>query len=123
MCTTHFSSYTKGCHCCNCILVSCIDFAIVKTKYTEILSCLPENYEAMMGSLQDYLSDSQICDILSLTAGHTQKILNCLISQLKNKEDLLDFCDRLEKIREASPSLKAIVEQLRKGTDLICIRT
>lgn len=93
----------------------CTDFSTVKAKYTEILSCLPENYEAMIGSLQNYLSDSQICDILSLTSGHTQKILNCLILRLKTKEDLLDFCDQLEKIQGVSTSLKVIAEQLRKG--------
>ena len=113
---------TNRCHCCICIFVSCIDFAVVKTKYTEILSSLPENYEVMMGSLQDHLTVSQICDILSLTAGHTQKILNCLILQLRNKEDLLDFCDHLEKIQEASPSLKVIIEQLRKGTNFQLIK-
>ena len=71
-----------------------------------------------MANLQDCLSDSQICDILSLTAGHAQRILNCLISQLKSKEDLLDFCDNLEKVQEDADSLKVIVEQLRKGIKL-----
>ena len=93
-------------------------YCIVREKYNEIITCLPDNYEAMMGSLQDHLSDFQICDILSMTAGHSQKILNCLILQLKNKEDLLDFCDHLEKVQEGAGSLKVIVEQLRKGTEL-----
>ena len=99
-------------------LFFCIDFAIVKAKYIEILSYLPENYEAMIGSLQEYLSDSQICDILSVTSGHSQKILNCLILRLKSKEDLLDFCDHLEKVQGAHASLKVIVEQLRKGIEV-----
>ena len=93
----------------------CADFAVLKTKYNEILSHLPEKYEALVASLQDHLSDSQICDILSMTTGHSQKILNCLILQLKRKEDLLDFCDKLEKIQEAPDSLKVVVEKLRKG--------
>ena len=103
-----------------------VDFAIVKVKYTEIVASLPENHEAMIANLQDCLSDSQICEILSLTTGHTQKILNCLILKLKSKEDLLDFCDNLGKIQEAPVSLKVVVEQLRKGTELytnyLCLR-
>jgi len=97
---------------------SLLDFAIVKVKYHEIIACFPENYEAMIASLLDRLSDSQICDILSLTAGQAQKILNCLILRLKSKEDLLDFCDSLEKVSEAPSSLKDLVVQLRKGTEL-----
>ena len=69
-----------------------------------------------MNCLQNYLSDSDICEILSLASGQNQKILNFLILRLKNKEDLLDFCVSLEKIDGASPSLKIIAEQLRKGT-------
>ena len=53
-----------------------------------------------------------------MTAGQAQKILNYLILRLKSKEDLLDFCDNLEKVQEAPGSLKALVEQLRKGTEL-----
>jgi len=68
-----------------------------------------------MGKLQNYLSDSDICEILSLSFGHNQKILNCLILKLKSKEDLLDFCDRLEKVEETGTSLKIIAEQIRKG--------
>lgn len=93
----------------------CKDFAIVKAKYNEILACLPENHEAMIASLLDHLSDSQICDILSLSTGHAQNILNCLILKLKTKEDILDFCDYLEKLQEAPSSLKVVVDQLKKG--------
>ena len=100
---------------CLLFVLFCTDFAILKAKYNAILSYLPERHEALIASLQDNLSDSQICDILSMTTGHSQKILNCLILQLKNKEDLLDFCDKLEKIQEAPDSLKDVVEQLRKG--------
>jgi len=84
-------------------------------KYTEILANLPKEYEAILGSIQSSLSDSQICNILSLTTGHSQKILNCLIMQLKKKEDLLDFCANLEKIPGVSPSLTATLKELRKG--------
>ena len=92
------------------------DFAIVKDKYVEILSCFPENFEGTISCLQNHLSDDDICKILSLTTGQNQKLLNFLILRLiKSKEGLLDFCDSLEKISAASPSLKNIAEQLRKG--------
>ena len=95
-----------------------LGLALLKDKYSEILQCFPENYGATLESVQNSFSDTQICDILSLTRGHNEKILNCLIEQLKNKEDLLDFCANLEKIPDASASLKTIVEQLRKGASL-----
>ena len=91
------------------------DFAIVKDKYVEILSSFPENFEGTISCLQSHLSDDDICEILSLTTGQNQKLLNFLILRLESKEGLLDFCDSLEKISGASPSLKNIAEQLRKG--------
>ena len=97
-----------------------VDFAIVKVKYADILSCFPENYEGTISCLQNYLSDADICELLSLTSGHNQRLLNLLILRLKSKEDLLDFSDGLEKINGASSLLKTIAEQLRKGTH-ICI--
>ena len=97
------------------LLLCLIDFAIVKDKYTDILSCFPENYEATIGCLQSHLSDSDICEVLSMTSGQNQKLLDFLILKLKSKEDLLDCCDNLEKIDGALPSLKTIVEELRKG--------
>lgn len=98
------------------LLLCLIDFAIVKAKYIDILSCFPENYEATIGCLQSHLSDSDICEVLSMTSGQNQKLLDFLILKLKSKEDLLDFCDNLEKIDGALPSLKTLVAQLRKGT-------
>lgn len=93
-----------------------VDFATVKAKYVEILSCFPKNYEATINCLQNCLSDANICEILSMTSDQNQKLLDFLILRLKNKEDLLDFCDNLEKIDDGSPSLKTIAEELRKGT-------
>ena len=84
-----------------------------------MIACLPENYEATIGTLQNQLSDSDICEILTLTSGHNQKILNCLILKLKSKEDLLDFCDRLEKINGAHALLKQITGQIRKGSPTV----
>ena len=98
------------------IILCLADFATVKAKYAEILSCFPENHEGTINCLQNCLSDADICEVLSLTSGHNQRLLNLLILRLKNKEDLLDFCDSLEKIDGTPSSLKTIAEQLRKGT-------
>ena len=92
-----------------------IDFSIVKARYVEMIACLPENYEATIGTLQNQLSNSDICEILTLTSGHNQKILNCLILKLRSKEDLFDFCESLEKINGAHALLQQITEQIRKG--------
>ena len=91
------------------------DFASLKVKYADILMSLPKDFRATLESVQTSLSDTQICDILSLTRGHNQKILNCLILQLKKKEDLLDFCALLENIPRGLPTLIATVKELRKG--------
>jgi len=99
-----------------------IGLALLKGKYAEILKCFPDNYEATLGGIQNSFSDSQICDILSMTTGHNQKILDCLIMQLKGKEDLLDFCDNLEKIPEAPTSLQSIVEHLKKGVPVCVVK-
>jgi len=96
------------------------DFSIIRAKYHEILACFPENYEVTLSNLQSCLDDSEICEILSLSSDHNQNILNCLIQRMKSKEDLLDFCDSLEKVNKSSPSLKLIIEQIKKGT-YMCI--
>ena len=105
---------------CACINLSVdiisTEFSIIKTTYAEMVACLPGNYEATIGSLQNQFSDSDICDILSLDSSHNQKILNCLIVKLKTKEDLLDFSNSLEKIDGAHSSLKRIIGQIRRGS-------
>ena len=102
--------------------ITCNNFIIyaglelLRAKYTEILACFPENYGATIQCLQNYLDDSDIAEIVSLSSGHNQKILDCLVQKVKREEDLLDFCEILEKISGAPPLLKLIVEQIRKGT-------
>ena len=93
----------------------CVDFSILKSRYAEIIACLPGNYEATIGTLQSHLSDSDICGILSLDSGHNQKILNCLILKLKTKEDLLDLSSSLEKIDGTHSSMERIIKQIRRG--------
>ena len=88
---------------------------LLRAKYTRILACFPENYGTTIQCLQNYLGDSEVAEIVSLSSGHNQKILDCLIRKVKRDEDLLDFCEVLDKISGAPPLLKLIVEQIRKG--------
>ena len=88
----------------------------MKARYAEILACFPESYEATVNVLQEVLDPSQIWEIVSATSGQNQKILNSLIMKMSSKEDLLDFCDNLEKIPGTPPLLTLLIEQLRKGT-------
>jgi len=78
---------------------------------------MPDDYEQSVGKLQNHISDDQICDILTCTSNWqagNNKILNCLIEKLTCKEDLLDFCDQLEKIT-TSNDLIVIIEELKTG--------
>ena len=97
------------------LVTICKGFDLLQAKYAEILACFPENYGSTIECLQSYLGDSNVAEIISLPSGHNQKILNCLIQKVKREEDLLDFCEVLDKISEAPPLLKLIVEQIRKG--------
>jgi len=91
----------------------------LKDKYTILLDSLPIQYETTLCSLQQSLSDDQIATILSDTTdarASNQKILNCLIEQVKCEEDILDLCARLERISNAPERLIRTIEQLRRGT-------
>jgi len=69
-----------------------------------------------VSKLEQYLTDTDITSILGYTNATlaNKKILDSLIVHMKCKEDLLDLCDRLEKISE-SPSMTNIVHELRNG--------
>lgn len=98
------------------LVIECKGLELLQARYAEILACFPENYGSTIECLQSYIDDSDIAQIVSLPSGHNQKILDCLIQKVKREEDLLDFCEVLDKISEAPPLLKLIVEQIRKGT-------
>ena len=45
-----------------------------------------------------------------------QRILECLIEQLDNKEDILNLCDQLSIIDDGSSLLSDTIEDLKIGT-------
>ena len=75
---------------------------------------MPDNYEQSVGKLQNYISDDQICMILSSGNSTTANkiILNCLIERMSRKEELLDLCDQLETI-SISQQLNMLISTIR----------
>ena len=84
---------------------------------------MPDDYEATVGKLQNYINDDQICAILSSSNPTiaNKLILDCLIQRMSCKEELLDLCDQLESII-ASHDLKLVTNDMRLRTlVLYCI--
>ena len=93
-----------------------VDFTQLKTRYHSILQLMPDNYEQSVGMLQNYISDDQICMILSSSNSTTANkiILDCLIERMSCREELLDLCDQLETIT-ASHQLMMVINEIRSG--------
>ena len=93
-----------------------IDFTVLKKHYHTILQLMPDNYEQSVGQLQDYISDDQICMILSSSSSTTANkiILDCLIEKMSCREDLLDLCDQLETISTLH-QLNMLINEIRSG--------
>jgi len=106
-------------HVCDYIFMQvfkCVDFTQLKTHYHTILKLMPDNYEQSVGMLQNYISDDQICMILSSGNSTTANkiILDCLIERLSCREELLDLCDQLETIA-TSQQLMTVISEIRSG--------
>ena len=93
------------------------DFTELSTHYQTILHLMPDDYEATVGKLQNYINIDQICAILNSSNPTIAKklILDCLIQRISCKEELLDLCDQLESII-TSHELKDITDELRLRT-------
>ena len=93
-----------------------LDLEILKHKYPALLQAMPVEHLSTLDCLQDYLTDDCICVVIeSVNANLANKVmLDCMISKLTCKEDLLDLFDQLEKISGAD-SLRSVVNDLRQG--------
>ena len=91
-------------------------FAQLKAHYHMILQLMPDNYEQSVGKLQNYISDDQICMILSSSNSTTANkiILDCLIERMSCREELLDLCGQIESI-SASEQLNTLIKEIRSG--------
>ena len=77
---------------------------------------MPDDYEQSVGKLLNYISDDQICMILSSSnsTAANKIILDCLIERMSRKEELLDLCDQLETIT-TSHQLNMLISKMRSG--------
>ena len=95
------------------------DIALFTAHYHTILQLMPDNHEQSVGKLQNYISDDQICMILSSSNSTTanKMILDCLIERMSCKEELLDLCAQLETI-STSHQLNMLISEIRSGEQL-----
>ena len=77
---------------------------------------MSDNYEQSVGKLENYISDDQICMILSSSDPSTANkiMLDCLIERMSCREELLDLCDQLETISTAH-QLTMVISEIRSG--------
>ena len=96
--------------------MSLIDFMKLKAHYKTILQLMPDDYELTVGKLQSYISDDQICAILSSSNSTLANkiILDCLIERMSCREELLDLCNQLENIT-TSHDMKIVINEIRFG--------
>ena len=82
---------------------------------------MPDDYERSVGKLQNFISDDQICMILSSSNSTTanKMILDCLIERMGCREELLELCDQMETI-SASDQLKTVTSEIRSGENIMC---
>ena len=90
----------------------------MRSKYDDIIQSLPSDYERTLQVVQDYLTDDQICDVLT-SPNYTianKAMVNCLMEKMKCTDDIVEFCDLLEKITMVHldpDSLVKIISDLR----------
>ena len=99
-----------------CMDSYCSGFKQLKSHYHTILHLMPDNYEMTVGKLQNYISDDQICAILSSSnsTAANKMILDCLIEKISCKEGLLDLCHQLE-IISTSRDMNTMINKIRSG--------
>ncbi|XP_065882545.1 uncharacterized protein [Dysidea avara] len=89
------------------------EFVVLNSNYVNLLRSFPEDYASCLNAVIEYITDEQTVLILDsptpLVAN--QRILNCLIKQIKSKVEIVTFCDYLDKIENAK--LSQAVEKLR----------
>ena len=78
---------------------------------------MPDDYELTIGKLQSYITDDQICVILSSSKSTIANkiILDGLIERMTFKEELLDLCVQLELIA-TSQDFITVIGEVRAGT-------
>ena len=80
---------------------------------------MPDDYMNTVNQLERHLTGDHIGSILECVNVFTanQRILDCLIEQLNDKEDVLDLCSWLSHINDA-PLLTNAIQDLKKGRNV-----
>lgn len=113
----HPHNYTFANPLCVSFLMT-VDVQLIRSKFGDILHCLPLDYEKTLQIIQDYLTDEHICIVLSNSDHSTanKAMLDCLLEKANHSGGLLQFCDQLEKILPLSSnqeSLANIIAEIR----------
>ena len=77
---------------------------------------MPKDYGQTLNVLQQDITDDEMASILEIDDHDlaNRKILNCLIQKMKNRVQMLDLCDQLEKVI-TSQDLKTIIDEIKTG--------
>jgi len=96
--------------------VCSLEFTELQSHYSVLVRSMPDDYMNTVNQLERHLIGDHIGSILECRNVFTanQRILDCLIEQLNDKEDVLLMCKRLSVINNAQ-SLTAALKDLEKG--------
>ena len=98
----------------------------MRSKFDVIVQSLPSDYEKTLQVVHGHLTDDQNCDVLT-SPNYTianKTILNCLMEKVKCTDDIVEFCNQLDKIISLLPDpgvLSSIVSELREGEDVMTL--
>ena len=98
------------------VIIPLIGFDEVKLHYSKILQLMPDDHLETVSKLQEYFSDDEIASVLEEKDSKVanKRMLDSLIQRMKFREEMLDFCDQLEKISK-SQELKVITREIQIG--------
>ena len=93
-----------------------LDFTKLQSHYGELVRSMPDDYMNTVNQLERHLTGDHIGGILECDSVFTanQRILDCLIEQINDKEDVVLLCKRLSILSNA-PSLSAALSELLEG--------
>ena len=102
--------------CVDCGLLFSTGFAELQSHYSVLVRSMPDDYMNTVSQLERHLTGDHIGSILECKDVFTanQRILDCLIVQLDDKEDIFDLCDKLSIITDA-PLLTTAIGDLKIG--------
>ena len=88
---------------------------LLKSRYDTILQSLCTDYEQTLDTIQDQLTDDQICQVLTCSDHKmaNKVILDCLIENTKCTADYFELSGHLQLLISSSPCLADVVEEIQ----------